>query len=111
MKKNLGLKTAIIIVVMLAFLYGIFGIPKGLSGSALADSILGRINLGLDLKGGTHLILQVHANEAVAAEAQQAIERIKTDLDASKTQYTAITQPDAQNRPEVIQVTGAPVTA
>lgn len=108
MKKNLGLKTGIIIVVLLAFLYGIFGIPHGLSGSALADSLLNRINLGLDLKGGTHLILQVHVNEAVAAEGQQAIERIKTDFDASKTPYTAITQPDPQNRPEVIQITGAP---
>src|SRR5436305_2778541 len=111
MKKNLGLKTAIIIVVLLAFMYGIFGIPKGLSGGALADSILSRINLGLDLKGGTHLILQVHVNEAVAAEAQQAMERVKADLDASKTAYTAINQPDPQNRPEQIQVTGAPVSA
>src|SRR5215472_1836924 len=111
MKKNLGLKTATIIVVLLAFLYGIFGIPKGLNGGALAESILSRINLGLDLKGGTHLILQVHVNEAVAAEGQQAVERIKADFDASKTAYTAIAQPDPQNRPEVVQVTGAPVTA
>jgi preprotein translocase subunit SecD len=111
MKKNLGLKTATIIVVLLAFLYGIFGVPKGVSGSALADSILSRINLGLDLKGGTHLILQVHVNEAVAADAQQAIERIKTDLDAAKIHYDAITQPDPQNRPEFIQISGAPLNA
>ncbi|MBV8207052.1 MAG: protein translocase subunit SecD [Acidobacteria bacterium] len=106
MKTNLGLKTALIIVVLLAFLYGIFGVPSGVSGSALSASILKRINLGLDLKGGTHLILQVKVNEAVAAEGQQAIERIKADLDASKTPYGAISQPDPQNQPDVIQITG-----
>src|ERR1051325_5426891 len=103
MNKNLGLKTGLIVIVLLAFLYGIFGVPSGVSGSALSASILKRINLGLDLKGGTHLILQVHVNEAVAADAQQALERVKTDLDSAKIHYDAITQPDPQNRPEVIQ--------
>lgn len=111
MKKNLGLKTALIIVVLLAFLYGIFGIPGGLSGDALSASILKRINLGLDLKGGTHLILQVHVDEAVAADAQQTVARIKADLDAAKIHYDSINQPDPQNHPEVVQIVGAPPNA
>ena len=35
------------------------------------------IRLGLDLKGGTHLVMQVNTEEAISAEVDQAIERIK----------------------------------
>jgi preprotein translocase subunit SecD len=110
MKKNLGIKAAIILVVLIVFLYGIFGVPKGVSGSALVASMLstegfGRngIHLGLDLKGGTHLILQVQVNEAINADALQAIERLKTDL---KLVGVDISQPDSKNHPEIIQIKG-----
>src|SRR5215471_19761410 len=105
MKRNLGIKAAIILVVLIVFLYGIFGVPKGVSGSALVASMLstdefGRngIHLGLDLKGGTHLILQVQVNEAINSDAVQAIERLKTDL---KLGNVELTQPDAKNHPEI----------
>ena len=35
------------------------------------------IRLGLDLRGGTHLILQVHVEDAVAAETDQTVDRLK----------------------------------
>ena len=35
------------------------------------------INLGLDLRGGTHLILQVQVNDAVNVDAQNAMEVLK----------------------------------
>ena len=35
------------------------------------------IRLGLDLKGGTHLVMQVNTDEAISAEVDQAIERMK----------------------------------
>ena len=35
------------------------------------------IRLGLDLKGGTHLVMQVNTNETISAEVDQAIERLK----------------------------------
>ena len=38
MKKNLKNKIALIIAVLLIFLYGIFGIPSGLSGKALENA-------------------------------------------------------------------------
>jgi len=80
MKQNLLWKSVFIIAVLLVFVYGIFGIPSSFSGSGLAASLLQRINLGLDLKGGTHLILQVQVNDAVNVDAQQAIERLKAAL-------------------------------
>jgi preprotein translocase subunit SecD len=65
-----------------------------------------RINLGLDLKGGTHLILQVMVNEAVSADADRAIERLREELQAANVTYTDILKPDPQNHPEQIRITG-----
>ena len=59
MKKDLKNKIALIIAVLLICLYGIFGVPSGISGKALLAAISNRIHLGLDLQGGAHLILQV----------------------------------------------------
>jgi len=59
MKKNLNSKIALIIAVLLICVYGIIGIPSGFSGQALKDSLTRRIHLGLDLRGGAHLILEV----------------------------------------------------
>ncbi len=106
MQKNLALKTLLIIAVLLVFIYGIFGIPKGLSGDALKESILQRINLGLDLKGGTHLILQVMVNDAVNAEADHAIELLKEELQKSKVTFSDISKPDPANHPDQIVVKG-----
>jgi preprotein translocase subunit SecD len=106
MNKNLGWKLILIIATLLVFLYGIFGIPKGFSGSALADSLQDRIHLGLDLKGGTHLILQVQVNDAVKVEADNAMQRIKEGMRKQKINYADITQPDAANHPEQIVIKG-----
>ena len=65
MNKNLLAKTVLIIAVLIVFLIGIVGIPSSFTGQGLADSIQKRIHLGLDLKGGTHLILQVQVNDAI----------------------------------------------
>jgi len=77
MKQNLLWKALLIVAVLVVFIYGIFGIPKGISGGDLAASLQDRIHLGLDLKGGTHLILQVMVNDAVKADSDHAIERLK----------------------------------
>src|SRR5438105_1970987 len=44
MNKNLGVKLLVIIGVLLLFVYGIFGIPSGFSGSALLASLQDRID-------------------------------------------------------------------
>jgi preprotein translocase subunit SecD len=108
MNKNLGWKLLLIIATLLVFLYGIFGIPKGVSGSALADSLQERIHLGLDLKGGTHLILQVQVNDAVKVEADNAMQRIKEGMRKQKINYADITQPDPAGHPDQIVIKGVP---
>src|SRR5882672_5446704 len=39
-----------------------------------------KIKLGLDLRGGTHLVLQVVTDDAIRAETDQAIERLREQL-------------------------------
>ncbi len=90
------------------FLAGIFGIPKELSGKGILASITDRIHLGLDLRGGTHLILQVQVNDAVNVDSDNAIARLKEDMRTHKINYADITKPDPVNHPEMIVVKGVP---
>ena len=106
MNKNLGWKLLIIIGVLLLFVYGIFGIPSGFSGSALAAALQNRISLGLDLKGGTHLILQVQVNDAVNVDTDNALQTLKSGLRNAKINYTDLTKPDPTNHPEQIVIKG-----
>jgi preprotein translocase subunit SecD len=108
MNKNLGWKLAVIVATLLIFLYGIFGVPDSWSGRGFLASLEKRINLGLDLKGGTHLILQVQVNDAVNVETDNAIERLKEDLRAHKINYVEIAKPDPVAHPEQIVIKGAP---
>ena len=111
MTKNLWIKTLLIVVVLLVFLYGIFGMPQKLSGEGLKSAILERIHLGLDLKGGTHLILQVVVNDAVNADTDRAVERLKEDLRSHNLSYSDISKPDPVNHPEQIVLKGVPPEA
>jgi preprotein translocase subunit SecD len=106
MKQNLLWKSVFIIAVLLIFVYGIFGIPSSLTGSGLAAALLQRINLGLDLKGGTHLILQVQVNDAVNVDAQQATERLKAALRSRNIAFAEIAQSDPANNPDHIVIKG-----
>ena len=111
MNKNLLYKLVSIIAIMLFFLFGIFGIPKSLSGAGLLTALTDHIHLGLDLKGGTHLILQVQVNDAVNVVSQNSIEVLKEQLRTRKIDYTDISQPDQQNNPDHILVKGVQSSA
>jgi preprotein translocase subunit SecD len=108
MKKNLTAKVILIIAVLIFFLFGIFGIPKSYTPAGLLAALQERIHLGLDLKGGTHLILQVQVNDAVNADTDRAVERLKEDLKAKNIAYAEISKPNPQQNPELIVVKGVP---
>ncbi len=55
MTKNLRTKAIVIVAVVLICLYGIIGLPT--SREELTKNWNDRIKLGLDLKGGSHLVL------------------------------------------------------
>src|SRR5580658_7967259 len=105
MNKNLGWKLIVIVATLLFFVFGIFGPPDNWSGGPLT-ALQNRIHLGLDLKGGTHLILQVQVNDAVNVDSDNALERLKEDLRTHKINYAEISKPDPLNHPETIVVKG-----
>src|SRR5271154_1964669 len=106
MNKNLTWKLLVIVGILLVFLAGIFGIPKEWSGRGILASITDRIHLGLDLRGGTHLILQVQVNDAVNVDSDNAIARLKEDMRTRKINYADIVKADPVNHPEAIVVKG-----
>ena len=108
MIKNLTAKVILIIAVLIFFLFGIFGLPKSFTPSGLLAALEERIHLGLDLKGGTHLILQVQVNDAINADSDRAIERLKEDLKSKNIGFAEISKPDPQQHPELISVKGIP---
>ena len=108
MNKNLGLKAIFIVAVLVVFAFGIIGWPQNWSGQGIAQSITDRIHLGLDLKGGTHLILQVQVNDAVKAEVERVTENLKADLKKANVPFGEISQPDVANAPERVVIKGVP---
>jgi preprotein translocase subunit SecD len=108
MNKNLGWKLIVIVATLLVFLFGIVGIPEQWTRSGLLAAMQNRIHLGLDLKGGTHLILQVQVNDAVNVDSDNAVERLKADLRARKINYSEISKPDPANNPDKIVLKGVP---
>src|ERR1035441_1433818 len=111
MKKNLKNRVALIVAVLLVCLYGIFGIPSGVSGKALMEAMSSRIHLGLDLRGGAHLILQVVVKEAVNGETDNAVARIQQDLKTANLTFSQVYKPeplrqDGTGKPEVLRVEG-----
>src|SRR5215469_10291220 len=111
MNKNLRWKVVVIVATLVVFLFGIFGIPQKFSGSGLLTAMTDRIHLGLDLKGGTHLILQVQVNDAVNADSDRAVERLKDEMHTRKIGYVDVNKPDPANAPDRIVVKGVPPEA
>lgn len=95
--KNLNTKTIVIVLTILVCIYGIVGIPK--SGADLKKNLAENIKLGLDLQGGSRLVLQVQVQDAVKAEAQQTIDRLKDELQKAHIDFASM----ESNDPATIQ--------
>jgi len=109
--KELLWKSVLIVGILLVFLFGIFGIPQSLTGQGLLTAIKDRIHLGLDLRGGTHLILQVQVNDAVKVDSDNAVEVLKEQLNKKKIAFSEITKPDPDNNPDHVVIKGTPPSA
>jgi preprotein translocase subunit SecD len=95
MNPNLKWKVVFIVVVVLGCLYGLFGLPAFPTSSAqLRDNFAHQIKLGLDLQGGTHLVLQVQVQEAIGQETDQTRDRLATQLRAKNIRYDEIVRVD-----------------
>ena len=96
MKRNLVYRTLLIAAVILACVGGIFGLPT--SWEKARANAARRVRLGLDLKGGTHLILQVRVEEAVEAETDQTVDRLKELLRTEGISYDEILRGEGNNQ-------------
>jgi preprotein translocase subunit SecD len=95
MNPNLKWKALFILAVILVCLYAIFGLPSFPTSLALVKDNFGQqIKLGLDLQGGTHLILQVQVQEAIAQETDQTVDRLTTQLRAKNIRYEEVRRVD-----------------
>jgi len=77
MQRNLMFKVGVIVATVLICIYGIIGLPT--SAKALKANVARNIHLGLDLKGGSHLVLQVQVQDAAKTTADQLIESLREE--------------------------------
>lgn len=111
--KNLGLKVGIIVATLVVFVIGmLYGPPDNWNKShdamkqgGLKAALLNNIHLGLDLRGGTHLILQVMVDEAVNSETDRIAENLKNNLAGKGIALSQIQKP----RPDQIVFKNVPV--
>src|SRR5438270_7095015 len=73
--KPLRVKFFLILGVVLVCLYGVIGLPR--NKAELIANWQNNIHLGLDLRGGTYLVIQVQQQDAFNANAGAVAERLK----------------------------------
>ncbi len=95
MNPNLKWKAVFILVVIVGCIYGLIGLPTfPTSITELKDNFTHQIKLGLDLQGGTQLVIQVQVQEAIAQETDQMIERVTTWLRGKSISYDEVRRVD-----------------
>jgi len=92
MKGKIRTRAIFIGVVIVVCILGIIGFPRNFQ--ELKDNVRSRIRMGLDLKGGTHLVLQVQVEDAVNITADQVLERLKDELRAKNVPYADVQRAD-----------------
>jgi preprotein translocase subunit SecD len=95
MNPNLKWKAVFILGVILICFFFIFGLPTFPTSLAqMKDNFTHQIKLGLDLQGGTHLILQVQVQEAISQETDQTVDRLTTQMRTKSIRYDEVRRVD-----------------
>ena len=95
MNPNLKWKALFILAVILLCIYSVIGYPAfPTSPTGLKNNFEHQIQLGLDLQGGTHLILQVQVQEAIAQETDQTVDRLTTTMRSKNIRYDEVRRAD-----------------
>jgi len=94
---NLRWKVVTVIVVFIVFFaVGIYPIAAAHYGIKDPSWLLDKqLRLGLDLKGGVHLVLRVQTDTALRVETEQEMERLRQELATRNINVTNMTQPSA----------------
>src|SRR3569833_2534510 len=95
MQRNLIIKTGVIIATILACIFGVIGFPRSVQD---AEANIGkRIHLGLDLKGGTPLVLFVHTQDAAKTKADGLIDSIRSEARTRNITIESLDRSDPQS--------------
>jgi preprotein translocase subunit SecD len=95
MNPNLKWKALFISAVIVFCLYFLFGYPTfPTSYAQVKDNFKKQIKLGLDLQGGSHMVLQVQVQEAVAQETDTTVDRLTTALRDKNVHYDEVRRVD-----------------
>jgi preprotein translocase subunit SecD len=99
MRKDIRNRTIIIVLVTLVGLYLVLmpsvkeRWPNGkdfTSWSQIKENLSNNINLGLDLRGGSHLVMQVQTNDVIKAITEKNVEAAEAKLKAKGWPYNEI---------------------
>jgi preprotein translocase subunit SecD len=119
MRSRIRNRTIIILIVTLLGLYLVFmphqrrpGLKDFTSWSQIKQNLSTNIHLGLDLRGGTHLVMQVQANDAIKTYTEKNVEAAKAKLQekgwpfneikATGIDEITITVPDRSHNSDII---------
>ncbi len=104
MPSRLRWKWVLIAFVLFACIAGLVQFPK--SQQELRENWNKSIRLGLDLKGGTYLEMQIQVQDAFKSEADRGLERLREALGKAGIQDTILerSDPDSAESAEQIQI-------
>jgi len=95
MNPNLKWRALFIFAVILFCIYFLFGYPVfPTSVAQVKVNFSKQIKLGLDLQGGTHLLLQVQIQEAIGQETDTTVDRLTTLLRSKNIHYDEVRRVD-----------------
>src|SRR5215213_3376190 len=103
---NLRTKVILVIAIFIVFsALGLYPLAAARYGITKPEFLTGQqLKLGLDLKGGVHLVLRVQTDDALRLETEQTMERLRADLMTKGIVVSNITMPDSTH----FIVAGAP---
>ena len=100
MNKRIFQRFLIILAVTLICVWRVVAYPGLVPSKA---RLLENVKLGLDLKGGTHLVLQVVTDDAIRGETDRAIDSMRQELNKKNIVFRQMTR-TANNAFQVVGV-------
>jgi preprotein translocase subunit SecD len=95
MGSQLKWKFIFIAGVILVCAFGLVGLPQfPTSAGQVKQNLADRIRLGLDLKGGSNLVLQVQVDEAIAQRCDETIDQLKKALHDKNVNFGEVRRVD-----------------
>jgi len=106
MNKNIRWKVFTTLAVLFVFsAVGVYPIVASQYGITSPSWLMAKqLKLGLDLKGGVHLVLRVQTDDAIRLESEQEMERLREALRTRNVPITSLTMPAISQ----IRVEGVP---